>query len=110
MLLSESGLWYTIHVIKRGVTEMTKQQIKKYYTIWKHRNHISPEHVYSKPSLTKMKIYDNICEKCYRQGGHNPSVLTYNTFMFTIGYAIGDMFYVETPTKTLTAKISEMEN
>ena len=89
---------------------MTKQQIKKYYTIWKHSNHISPEHVYIKPSLTKMKIYDNICEKCYRQGGHNPSVLTYNTFMFTMGYAIGDMFYVETPTKTLTAKISEMEN
>lgn len=89
---------------------MTKARIKEYYQIWKHRKHISPEHVYVKPSATKMKIYSNICEKCYRQYGRNPSVLTYNTFMFTMGYAIGDTFYVETPTQTATAKISELED
>lgn len=88
---------------------MTKNQIKRYYIIWKYRGHISPEHVYKRPSLTKMKIYDSICAKCYRQCGRKPSVLTYNTFMFTMGYAIGDTFYVETPTKTVTAKISELE-
>ena len=89
---------------------MTKKQIKRYYTIWKHRDHISPKQVYIKPSATKMKIYNDICEKCYCQDGHNPSVLTYNARIFTMGYTIGDTFYVETPTQTVTAKISELEN
>lgn len=88
---------------------MTKEKIREYYQIWKTREHITPEHVYTKPSATKMKIYNNICEKCYRQYGRNPSVLTYNTFMFTVGYAIGDTFYIETPTQTVTAKFSELE-
>lgn len=89
---------------------MTKNQIKRYYTIWKHRDHISPEHIYIKPSAEKMKIYKNIREKCYRQFGINPTILTYNTFMFTMGYEIDGTFYVETPTQTVTAKISELEN
>lgn len=89
---------------------MTKSRIKEYYNIWKRGHHLTPEHVYIKPSATKMKIYNNICEKCYRQYGRNPSVLTYNTFVFTVGYTIGDTFYIETPTQTVTAKISELEN
>ncbi len=88
---------------------MTKKQINAYYQIWKTHLHVTPEHVYVKPSATKMKIYNNICEKCYRQHGRNPSVLTFNAFMFTVGYAIGDAFYIETPTQTVTAKISDLE-
>lgn len=88
---------------------MTKKRIKEYYQIWKTHQYFTPEHAYNKPSATKMKIYNNICEKCYRQYGRNPSVLTYNTFMFTVGYAIGDTFYIETPSQTVATKISELE-
>lgn len=89
---------------------MTKKRINEYFRIWKNRTHISPEHVYIKPSDTKMKIYNNLCAKCYAKGGRNPSILTYNAFMFTMGYIIDDTFYIETPTQTVTAKISELEN
>ena len=90
---------------------MTKNQIKKYYTIWKHTPfYYDLWYVYKHPSEAKLNAYKEIVDKCYYANGVKPVVLTYNTSMFTMGYAIGDTFYIETPTQTVTAKISELEN
>ena len=67
-------------------------------------------YVYKRPSEAKLNAYKKLVDKCYYAYGRKPVVLTYNTSVFTMGYAIGDTFYVETPTQTATAKISELEN
>ena len=89
---------------------MTKNQIKSYYTIWKN----APIYrglwsVYERPSQAKVNVYKELVDKCYDNYGRKPVILTYNTNVFTMGYAIGDTFYVETPTQTANAKISELE-
>ena len=90
---------------------MTKQQIKRYYTIWKNRPiYYDLWYVYKRPSQAKISEYKKIVDKCYYAYGRKPSVLDYNAKVFTMGYAIGDTFYVVTPTQTVTAKISELED
>ena len=90
---------------------MTKNQIKGYYTRWKNTPiYHDIWHVYKRPSYAKINAYEKLVDKCYYANGRKPVVLTYNTCMFTMGYAIGDTFYLETPTQTITAKISELED
>lgn len=90
---------------------MTKKQIKNYYYQWKNT---PMGHdlwcVYKRPSEAKLYAYKKLVDKCYYANGRKPVVLTYNTDVFTMGYAIGDTFYIETHTKTVTAKISELED
>ena len=90
---------------------MTKKQIIGYYRKWKNTPiYYDLWYVYKRPSQAKLNAYKEIVDKCYYANGIKPVVLTHNTSMFTMGYAIGDTFYVETPTQTAAAKISELEN
>ena len=90
---------------------MTKKQISSYYRKWENTPiYYDLWYVYKRPSKFKIDAYERIVDKCYYASGRKPVVLTYNTFMFTMGYSIGDTFYIETPTKTVTAKISELED
>lgn len=90
---------------------MTKNRIKEYYCKWKNTPiYYDLWYVYKRPSEAKLYEYKKLVDKCYYANGRKPVVLTYNTFMFTMGYTIGDTFYLETPTQTVTAKISELED
>lgn len=89
---------------------MTKKRINEYYRQWR-KTPIYHDlwYCYAQPSENKLNAYKRLVDKCYHANGTKPVVLTFNTFMFTMGYAIGDTFYIETPTQTVTAKISELE-
>lgn len=88
---------------------MTRTRIKQYYKTWKKHTLRSVFNCYNQPSESKIQIWNDICMNCYLNNGRYPTVLTYNCQMFTMGYAIGDVFYIITPTQTVTAKISELE-
>lgn len=90
---------------------MTKSRINEYYRIWRNTPiYHDIWHCYAHPSDSKLKAFKYCVDKCYYANGTKPVVLTYNAAMFTVGYTIGDTFYIETPTQTVTAKISELEN
>lgn len=89
---------------------MTKASMNEYYHTWRNTPiYYDLWYVYKHPSDAKLNAYKKIVDKCYYANGRKPVVLTYNKYMFIMGYAIGDTFYIETPTQTITAKISELE-
>lgn len=80
-------------------TKQAQQWIQAYK---KATCHSTIEGVYRKPSIEKTHIYLGICQQARENGGTQPIIISFNSFVFTTAYttADGSALIVDTPSNT----------
>lgn len=73
------------------------------YSAWLSSKTYTLYHAYAEPSANKESAYDYCLEKFRLYNGEDFKIISYNTFIFTVGFAFTDvqtdeqMFYYITP-------------
>lgn len=83
------------------------KQILQYwykYTLYKGR---TLKDCYIKPSLRKVKVYNFWCEMAKRYNA-TPTVLTYNGFIFSLGFVAENYFIIITVGKNLAIPLDKL--
>ena len=87
---------------------MNKQE-KQIYEKYQMSTYYRLEHCYNKPSMAKIKAYNDIIEECNINNGWHLRIMSYNCQMFTVGYIVlngNDKFLVyHTPNKKQIIKV-----
>lgn len=98
-------------------TMKATKQAKYYYKLFLVHKGRTLEQCYSKPSHKKLKAYNDTWFLVKQFNGKNLTVLSYNTWMFTLGFTCQvidnngeeiECFVVRTPSYDSVYKISEL--
>jgi len=84
------------------------------YSSWLNSKTYTLYHVYADPSMNKERAYDYCLEKLRLYNGEDFKIITYNTFIFTVGFVFTDvqtdeeMFYYITPNYNIIVPVKSL--
>lgn len=84
---------------KVKLTKLNKREAvtRDAYINYKNSSDYILSHVYKKPSLYKVRAFENIMEEVFIHNGYGLKVIAYNAQMFTCGYMLelhGDTYFI----------------
>lgn len=81
------------------MTKLNKRETftRHAYNSYKNSSDYTLKDVYTKPSIYKVKAFENIIDEAFIHNGYGLKIISYNAQMFTCGYMVelhGDTYFI----------------